>query len=337
MNLYDDLSKISKRVKSQLQQMKNNEAATINVSVQPVIRALGYDMENLSEVYPEYPILNMDAVDYAIMRDGKPKIFIEAKNANLALDKHWKQLFQYFNADDVIVGILTNGIEYRFYTDLKKSNIMDKEPFMTIDMLNLDKRLVKELEGFAKSSFDPERIIAGAQRRVLMQLLRQEMERPSDEFVRHFARLVHSGRLPNSDIQRFAQLVKEAWLELMEQKIADRMQPEPDKEDSDNGAGPVLSGTEVPVFGTYKGRRFKATLMIDDSMRLQREDNMLFDGKPMNHAVAAFEAVKKVDPLMKKWPTGWIFWRFIDSDTGEERPIKEIFEEVWTRNSSNGY
>ena len=64
---------------------------------------------------------------------------------------------------------------------------------------------------------------------------------------------------------------------------------------------------------------------------------MLFDGKPMNHAVAAFEAVKKVDPLIKKWPTGWIFWHFIDSYSGEERPIKEIFEEVWTRNSSNGY
>ena len=188
-------------------------------------------------------------------------------------------------------------------------------------MLNLDERLVAELEWFTKSSFDPDRIKAGARKQVILGLLQQEMDRPSDALVKHFAGQVHSGRLSASDNQRYARLLRETWRELSEHVHAK----------------PGELTEKLPVFADYQGRQFKATLMIDDRMWLQRVDNMLFDGKPMNHAVAAFEAVKKVDPLMKKWPTGWIFWHFIDSDTGEERPIKDIFEDVWTRNSSNGY
>ena len=115
--------------------MKNNETATIHVSVLPFIRALGYNTEDLSEVYPEYAIPNMDAVDYAVLRDGEPIMLLEAKKAAVNLSaKHWKQLFQYFNAVKARIGILTNGIEFRFYTDSVKQNIMDEELFLTIDI-----------------------------------------------------------------------------------------------------------------------------------------------------------------------------------------------------------
>ena len=74
MSLYEDLAKIGQQVRHQLPQMKNHEKATINASVMPFVRALGYDTQDLSEVYPEYAILNMDAVDLAVLRDGVPVI-----------------------------------------------------------------------------------------------------------------------------------------------------------------------------------------------------------------------------------------------------------------------
>ena len=336
MNLYDDLSKISKQVKTQLQQMKNNEAATINVSVQPVIRALGYDMENLSEVYPEYPILNMDAVDYAIMRDGKPKIFIEAKNANVALDKHWKQLFQYFNADDVIVGILTNGIEYRFYTDLKKRHIMDKQPFMTLDMLNLDERLVAKLESFTMAGFDPERINASAQKRVLMRILRQEIDKPSEELAKHFARQVHSGRLSNSDIQRYARLVKEAWHELVEQEwqsmlsLPARITEPPPVVSSEPKAErtyidlPVLDGAvSIPIYATWEGHEFTATLSLWG--KIANVGNIVYwDGEWMTPLQAGKRARMTVDPSATHYVNGMTFWNLRDPADRRLRPINDF-------------
>ena len=81
MSLYDELANIGLQVKSQLPQMKNHESATVHVSVLPFIRALGYNTQDLSEVYPEYSILNMDAVDYAVLRGGEPIMFLEAKKA----------------------------------------------------------------------------------------------------------------------------------------------------------------------------------------------------------------------------------------------------------------
>ncbi len=328
MSLYDRLAKISQDVKIQREQMKY-EAATNLVSVQPFIRALGYNLNDLSEVYPEYVAdpreFGGEAVDYAILRHGVPILVIEAKAAVHSLnEQHWRQLYNYFGALDVQFGVLTNGIEYRFYTDLKKSNVMDKEPFLVIDLLNLDARLVTELEGFSQAGFDPERVVSGAKKRVVARLLKQEMNNPSDEIVRHFAKQLTTRRFTSDELRYYAEPLRDAWQELAKQNHEVKPPPPPPPD-------------SIPVFADYQGRRFTATLMIDDKMWLQRGDNMLFDGKPMNHSVAAFEAVKKVDPLQKKWPTGWIFWRFVDSDTGEEHPIKKVFEDVWTRNSSNGY
>ena len=325
MSLYAELSKISENIRKHRDAMNNSEATTEQVSVLPFLGALGYDTFNPAEVRKQYPILNIDAVDFAILRDDVPVIFVEAKSASNRLQtKEWKQLFQYFNAEiGLRFGILTNGVGYRFYTDLKADNIMDNEPFMTIDMLKLDELMVAELQGFTTTSFDPEYVVASARKRVLARLLREEIYNPSDEIARHFAKQLTSKRLTSDQLSYYAGLVRDAWRELVEPPDAVPPPPQP--------------ADRIPVFADYQGRRFKATLMIDDRMWLQRQDNMLFDGKLMNHTVAAFEAVKKVDPSIKKWPTGWIFWHFIDSDTGDERPIKDIFEEVWTRNSSNGY
>jgi hypothetical protein len=76
-----------------------------------------------------------EKVDYAIVVDGKPIILIEAKNHTESLDRHKTQLERYFTVTDSKFGVLTNGIEYRFYSDLEKENVMDNSPFFTINLL----------------------------------------------------------------------------------------------------------------------------------------------------------------------------------------------------------
>ena len=58
---------------------------------------------------------------------------------------------------DARYAILTNGIIYQFFTELDEKNRMDITPFLTIDMDNLDERLVRELERFTKDPSTPTR------------------------------------------------------------------------------------------------------------------------------------------------------------------------------------
>lgn len=317
MSLYDELKKIAQQVKNQ-RPLIASEDDTILVSIQPFVRALGYDTQNLTEFKAQFSAdaktTGGEKVDYAILREGKPIIFIEAKAAWITLNEtNWKQLYNYFNAEDVQFGILTNGIEYRFYTDLKKSHIMDKQPFLTIDMLNLDERLVKELEGFTKSSFDEDRILAHARRRELVRVLQMEIENPSDTLVKHFARHVHSGSLYAADVKQYAQLLKDAWREFVELEIAEQLQqsgelrPAPgvtevertvDSEDSP----PNLLRGDIPVFGFYEGHRFEAVMLRTSLANGFNGGShcILYDGKLTNGKNAMIAAIRTVVQTRKE-------------------------------------
>lgn len=88
----------------------------------------------------------MEKVDYAIIRDWEPVILIEAKWCDEKLDKHDSQLFRYFCATKAKFAILTNGIIYKFYTDIENINKMDEKPFWIFDLLNPKENQVTELK-----------------------------------------------------------------------------------------------------------------------------------------------------------------------------------------------
>ena len=330
MSLFDVLSKISEQIKQHRELMDKSEATVEQVSVLPFIDALGYDSQNPAEVRKQYAILNWDAVDFAILCDDAPVMFVEAKSASNKLQKkEWKQLFQYFNAEiGLRFGILTNGVEYRFYTDLKADNIMDKEPFLTLDMLNLDERLVTELEGFTKSGFDPERVVAGARKRVVARLLKQEMNNPSDEMARYFAKQLTTKRLSSDQLSYYAGLLREAWQGLVEAKIGKCLPP------PDNGGGigpkpPPPPGKDIPVFGNYEGHRFEAKLLRESvaSGFTGGTGCIRYNGKTTWLKDAAVMAIRSVDPSFeptKTYPNGFEFWRVVDPADGKEHMIRYI-------------
>lgn len=340
MSLFDALSRIAEQIQQQHHLMRNEEA-TLQVSIRPFIEALGYNTRNLAEVAPQFTAdprpSGTERVDYAILCESNPVILIEAKPANTGLtENNWKQLHDYFNAEEVRFGILTNGLEYRFYTDLNKRNIMDKKPFLTIDMLKLDERLVKELEPFTRKGFDAERIIASAQKRVLMRILRQEIDKPSEELAKYFARQVHSGRLSNSDIQRYARLVKEAWHELVEQEwqsmlsLSARITEPPPVVSSEPKAErtyidlPVLDGAvSIPIYATWEGHEFTATLSLWG--KIANVGNIVYwDGEWMTPLQAGKRARMTVDPSATHYVNGMTFWNLRDPADRRLRPINDF-------------
>ena len=84
----------------------------------PVLRSLGWDVEDLEDVKLEYKRLPSDnPVDYALFLLREPRLFIEAKALGAHLDDHkWtSQILAYATVAGVEWVALTDGDEWRIY------------------------------------------------------------------------------------------------------------------------------------------------------------------------------------------------------------------------------
>lgn len=69
---------------------------------------------------------------------------------------------RYFSVTEAKFAILTNGINYKFFTDLEQTNMMDKKPFLEINLLDIDDNEILQLKKFAKNTFNLEAISSTA-------------------------------------------------------------------------------------------------------------------------------------------------------------------------------
>ena len=170
-----------------------NEQATKQSLIGPLFTLLGYDLTDPRECRPEYKAdfgkeRSTKPVDWAFMRDGRPSFFVEAKEVSKKLPGYDEHLADYFaKAPEVKLGILSNGLQWRFFTDLVNVNVMDQEPFVRWDVLGEDPPPYDFLILLQKSQYNSELIRTFAQRRRNTNLLVAELSRllePSPEFTR---------------------------------------------------------------------------------------------------------------------------------------------------------
>lgn len=230
MDLIDNIKDIASRVSKQKQHITTEEA-TKNAFIMPFITALGYDVFNPLEVIPEYTAdsgtKKGEKVDYAIKKDGKVIILIECKYQGEQLQKdHVSQLFRYFAVTDARFAILTNGINYEFYSDLDKSNTMDSKPFFEFDILDFEDYQLEELTKFTKPAFSLEDILNTASTLKytgqIKKILEKELSEPTEEFVRFFAKQIYDGALTKKVIEDFTNIVREARKQFVEEQINER-------------------------------------------------------------------------------------------------------------------
>lgn len=200
-------------------QVVTNEEMTKQSLIIPFLQLLGYDVFNPLEVKPEYDadfgFKKGEKVDYAIFQNNEPIIFIEAKAVNEKLNLHNGQLARYFNATpSVKVAILTNGIEYHFFTDLTKENIMDRSPFYTFNIESFNDIDIENIEKFQKGKYKSGSIITLAEDLVyfssLNVTLKELFKNPSDEFLRFLIKDFSNSRITTNVIERFKPIVKKA-------------------------------------------------------------------------------------------------------------------------------
>jgi predicted type IV restriction endonuclease len=230
MEFIDLIKAISEKV-SRLKDQITTEEATKNAFIMPFINALGYDIFNPMEVVPEYVadlgIKKGEKVDYCILKDGQPIIIIECKWWGEKLDVHNSQLFRYFHVSKAKFAILTNGIVYRFYTDLEATNKMDEKPFLEFLMTDLNENLISELNKFHKNSFNIEEITSAATElkhlNEIRNIIRSQLVSPSEPFVKYFVSQVYEGKIIAKVMEQFTPLVKRAFSQVISDSINERL------------------------------------------------------------------------------------------------------------------
>jgi hypothetical protein len=232
VDLIDQLKALAARIQS-TKSLVQTEEATKNAMVMPFIQILGYNVFDPSEVTPELVAdigtKKGEKVDYAILRDGNPIMLFECKKCGADLHiNHASQLFRYFHVTASRFGVLTNGLRYKFFTDLEQPNKMDETPFFEFDILDFKERDVEELKKFAKSAFDVDTILTTASdlkyTRMVQERLTEWVANPPEEFVRVLsADLLNGRRFTPTLKDQFAQITKRAFEQLLTERINGRL------------------------------------------------------------------------------------------------------------------
>ena len=231
MDFMDRLQTLANLIEKQNAGLNTEEAARDRL-VTPFIAALGFKVFDRREVFPEYSVDVVgnikETIDYALFLDGRPVVLFECKPWGCDLSAAPAvQLRNCFHAASAGIGILTNGQSYFFYADLEEKGIMDGKPFMHIDLLDLDKKIISYLQLFLKHSFDLKNILSAARELQYIQsvknVLLEEYSSPSQEFIRFFATQVPSGRTDHQILPQLAPIVSQAFKQFVDDRINDRL------------------------------------------------------------------------------------------------------------------
>lgn len=241
MGFNEEIIQLADRIQTVKSKILTEEATKMSMII-PFFQLLGYDVFNPTEFCPEYTadvgIKKGEKVDYAVIINGEPVILIECKSCTDTLDKHSSQLFRYFGTSRAKFGILTNGIIYKFYTDLDESNKMDLTPFLEIDLENIKDSLIPSLKKFCKEEFDKDSIFSTASElkytNLIKNLVKKELDTPSDDLVKVILSSIYDGQKTQKVIDKFKPIVKKSLNsfinELLNQKISSALNTENEKE-----------------------------------------------------------------------------------------------------------
>lgn len=162
-----DLLKVPIRFRSLIERFQGyiseikNEEATKSFLIRPFLKLLGYDVDSPLEFDPEFVcdvgVKKGEKVDYCVKLNGNPWILIECKDCKYELsDENISQLYRYFTSGtcSAPLGILTNGIEYWFFSDTKVKNRMDTKPFFKCSILDLSEEDDKFLTHFNRENVE---------------------------------------------------------------------------------------------------------------------------------------------------------------------------------------
>lgn len=260
-NLREAIDAYIKQVKERAEHV-SNEQATKQSLIGPFFTMLGYDLTDPRECLPEYKAdfgkdRSTKPIDWGFKVGGGFAFFVEAKEVSKKLAAYDEQLGDYFAKDpNVKLGILTSGVQWRFFTDIVNSNVMDKEPFARWDIMADETPPYDVLTLLQKSQFNAELIRAYAQRQRAQNLLLSELTRllePSAEFTKLAVANIETRNLTAAVVDSWKPIVASAISEWAKQRmLSSVLAPQPAQATVTEAAKIVTTQEELDAFDVIK-------------------------------------------------------------------------------------
>ena len=232
MDLADRLREVSGRIAKRLDSVKTEEATKTALVLPFITHVLGFNVFDPDEVVPEFTAdvgtKKGEKVDYAIIANGSPIMLFECKHYGVDLSKEpASQLYRYFSVTAARLGVLTDGVTYRFFSDIDEPNKMDQRPFLELNMADAESIDADELKRFTKPAFDLDKILDTSKdlkyTREVLRLLAAEWANPSEALVRHFASQIYDGVKTKAVVEQFERATRKAMHQFLTRRISDRL------------------------------------------------------------------------------------------------------------------
>lgn len=222
------------RLKNHIEHVKkvgehcSTEETTKQALILPLLDILGFNPYDPTKVLAEFAadfpgVKATERVDYALYCNGQPVIFIEAKPYAANLTNHAPQLSRYFNSSlGVTIGAITNGKEWRFFTDLINTNVMDEKPFLTVDFTKNKAEDLVQLAEFKHDNFHAEKLRFFAEENQYIQQFKSVIKRSINEIDLDFVKYIaQQASIPRQLNTKFLQSIQPLVKQAVEQAISD--------------------------------------------------------------------------------------------------------------------
>ncbi|MGP8049971.1 MAG: DUF4268 domain-containing protein [Desulfobaccales bacterium] len=218
----------------------STEEATKSAMVLPFLQVLGYNIFDPTELIPEFTAdigtKKGEKVDYAVAINNQPAVLIEVKSARTNLDaQSMNQLLRYFGVTEAKIAILTNGIQYQFFSDLGKTNIMDTNAFLIVDLVqSIRDSEIAEIKKYHKDYFNREKILSAAielkYTSELKRYFKRQFKEAEEEFLRFFIKKTSfEGVVTKLQFERLSPIVSAAFKQYVNEVVSDTLKGALDK------------------------------------------------------------------------------------------------------------
>jgi hypothetical protein len=327
-HLMESILEVANRVDSFAQpgEPPVNEANTKNWFIEPLLQEMGWDTHDPTAVQAEYRAqgAGQNPVDYALMVDGAPALFLEAKALGTPLQtpQFVNQVVAYGAVAGVQWVVITDGNEYRIYRTDTAAAAPDKllasfrlsetahrgEAQQFLGMLQRKELALEKLTGlWAERDAD----------RKVRAVLTTMLSGSDAGFVKYLAKRVPGLRGPDiaASLKRatvtmaFPKAAVGAPVSPKQARVAAEV-PQPDDRLSRLVAALETDGARWPVklHRTYKGHAFTASLSRNGGITVLDREFQSFSG-------AAHAAMTSVSGVPKSVTVnGWGFWKYAKRD-----------------------
>jgi hypothetical protein len=264
---------------TRLDEKITNEAQTRISLIEPLIEILGFSRHDdmLTEINAGWGQKYNKADLGLIIKGKKPEIIVECKKLGMKLtDKEASQLNGYFgNTEGSKIGILTNGLEWRFYAEYQEKNILHHNPFLILDFSEIDDSKIEQFSQFHKNNLENnlKQILEEANDTFFLEgfndALTEELLNPSDDLIKAiFARM--PGKRINDD-------VKKKLRDLINSNSIQRVLPKLMEEETKSGNIIITTGQELKIYHAVKTIIVNAIKKVDYSRISYRDQKNSFN------------------------------------------------------------